>query len=44
MSANYFNKPAPLSFSGNLSENWKKFLQKLNIFKDASGLSEKSDD
>uniref|UniRef100_H3AAN9 Uncharacterized protein n=1 Tax=Latimeria chalumnae TaxID=7897 RepID=H3AAN9_LATCH len=35
--------PGPLIFEGNVSENWKCWLQRFNIFVCASGLSQKPD-
>ncbi len=36
-------QPNPLDLSGNISENWKKFYQKFQLYMDASGLAEKGD-
>jgi hypothetical protein len=35
------NKPEPLSFTGSLDENWKKFKQAFEIFSLAAGIDEK---
>ena len=35
--------PGPLGFEGNLSENWRRWLQRFHIFLQASGRDEKSD-
>ena len=31
------NKPSALSLSGNISENWRKFMQQVEIFFLAAG-------
>lgn len=35
--------PAPLSLSGNVSLNWKRFKQKFELYLEATGAAEKSD-
>ena len=35
--------PAPLQLTGNVSENWKKFKQRFNLYLSASGADEKED-
>ena len=37
------NKPSALSLSGNLSENWRKFIQQVEIFLQAAGKDQESD-
>ncbi|KAJ8396758.1 hypothetical protein AAFF_G00013570 [Aldrovandia affinis] len=36
--------PPPLSLSGNLAENWRKWEQRLNLYFVASGLTDKSEE
>jgi len=36
--------PAPLEFSGNIAENYKRFKQRVNIYLMANGLNKKSDE
>jgi hypothetical protein len=36
--------PAPLEFSGNIAENYKKFKQRVNICMTANGLHQKSEE
>ena len=35
--------PAPLILEGNISENWKKFKQRFELYRTASGIEEKTD-
>ena len=35
--------PGPLNLQGNLSENWRKWKQRFELFSSASGLSEKDE-
>ena len=39
---NQLPPPAPLSFSGNIAENYKRFAQAFDIYLIATGISEKS--
>jgi hypothetical protein len=39
-----FQHPEPLSFQGNLSENWRKWKQRFKVYMIASGNSSKSDE
>ena len=39
-----FQHPEPLSFQGNLSENWRKWKQRFEVYMIASGNSSKSDE
>lgn len=38
-----FTPPPPLSLSGNLAENWRKWEQRLNLYLAASGLNDKAE-
>ena len=40
---NQLPPPAPLSFSGNIAENYKRFAQAFDIYMIATGISETSE-
>lgn len=40
---NYFKPPEPLLLDGNISESWKRFSQKFDLFSKATGLDTKEE-
>lgn len=42
MEATHFRPPPPLSLTGNVAENWKKFVQKFEYFLEATDKTEKT--
>ena len=38
-----FKPPEPLSLDGNLSENWRRWQQRFELYLEASGVSEKAE-
>lgn len=39
-----FTQPAPLQLTGNLAENWRKWVQRLRLYLSASGLDGRAED
>ena len=39
----HFKPPEPLSLEGNLSENWRRWKQRFELYRDASGISGKEE-
>ena len=39
-----FNQPEPLSFEGNVAENWRRWKQRFQIFMTATGTDTKGDE
>ena len=38
-----FKPPEPLNLEGNLSENWRRWKQRFELYLEASGISDKED-
>ena len=39
----HFKSPEPLSLEGNLSENWRRWKQRFELYRNASGISGKEE-